>query len=225
MLTALNRENDYVHKCKNGSVLRKRKWRCKCECGKEKIVFEDSLKSGDTKSCGCYVSSRLSEVNRKYNTYDLLGEYGVGFTSKGEEFYFDIEDYEKIKDYYWLIDSRGYVVSVTKGKEIKMHNLVLNISDDKNLIDHIYHKPNDNRKSQLREVDKSQNGMNRCINKNNTTGKKGVSFDKNKQKFVARIQVRKKSIYLGAFNSFEEAANARDEADKKYFGEYAYEEE
>lgn len=224
MLTVLNRESDYVHQCKDNSILKKRKWKCKCKCGKEKIVFEDSLLSGNTKSCGCYVSKRLSEINRKHNKYNLSGEYGIGYTSKGEEFYFDIEDYDKIKDYYWFIDTRGYVLSVTNGKEIKMHNIVLNKSDDKNIIDHIYHNTNDNRKSQLREVDRSQNGMNRCINKNNATGKKGVSFDKNKLKYVARIQVNGRSIYLGAFNSFKDAIKAREDADKKYFGEYAYKE-
>ena len=41
----------------------------------------------------------MSETFKKYNTYDLSGEYGIGYTSKGEEFYFDLDDYDKIKDY------------------------------------------------------------------------------------------------------------------------------
>lgn len=31
-----------------------------------------------------------------FNKYDLSGEYGIGYTSKGEEFYFDLEDYKKM---------------------------------------------------------------------------------------------------------------------------------
>lgn len=34
------------------------------------------------------------------NTYDLSGEYGIGYTTKGEEFWFDLEDYDKIKSIY-----------------------------------------------------------------------------------------------------------------------------
>lgn len=33
----------------------------------------------------------------KHNTYDLSGDFGIGYTDKGEKFYFDISDYEKIK--------------------------------------------------------------------------------------------------------------------------------
>ena len=37
---------------KKGS--RKRFWRCRCDCGNETVVEEFHLKSGHTKSCGCY---------------------------------------------------------------------------------------------------------------------------------------------------------------------------
>ena len=47
---------------------------------------------------------------KKYNTYDLSGEYGIGYTTKGEKFLFDLEDYEKIKDYCWCVDKTDTVV-------------------------------------------------------------------------------------------------------------------
>ena len=45
----------------------------------------------------------MSEVKRKYNRYDLESqEYGIGWTSNtNEEFWFDKEDYDKIKNYCW----------------------------------------------------------------------------------------------------------------------------
>ena len=53
-------------------------------------VRGDGLKSGATKSCGCWnleVASKTGKKfggkNKKYNTYDLSGEYGIGYTSKG----------------------------------------------------------------------------------------------------------------------------------------------
>jgi len=43
------------------SKQRAAKWRCVCDCGNESIVTANSLKSGNTKSCGCYIK----EWNRK----------------------------------------------------------------------------------------------------------------------------------------------------------------
>jgi hypothetical protein len=36
-------------------------WICKCECGKETITHSSSLKSGHTKSCGCFINGKLKQ--------------------------------------------------------------------------------------------------------------------------------------------------------------------
>lgn len=46
-----------------------RKWRCRCDCGTERYVFERSLKHGGSKSCGCLRRERAYEAT----AYDLLG--------------------------------------------------------------------------------------------------------------------------------------------------------
>ena len=38
-------------------------WRCKCRCGNEVIVLGKHLRSGNTKSCGCYQRERATESN------------------------------------------------------------------------------------------------------------------------------------------------------------------
>lgn len=38
-------------------------WLCKCDCGNEKIILGRSLKSGNTKSCGCYWVKRMKEIH------------------------------------------------------------------------------------------------------------------------------------------------------------------
>lgn len=101
------------------------------------------------------------------NTYNLTGEYGIGYTTKGEEFYFDFEDYDNIKQYNWYIDSNGYVSK--SNPYIRMHRLVMNLFNPNIMIDHIYHKKNDNRKSQLRIVTNRQNQMNKDISSQNST--------------------------------------------------------
>ena len=79
---------------------------CKCDCGNETIVVGGRLNYGTTKSCGCLKREITSIVRKKHNTYDLSGEYGIVYTSKGEEFWFDKEDYDKVKDYYWRKDEK-----------------------------------------------------------------------------------------------------------------------
>lgn len=97
-LTVLEQAEDYIKP--NGE--HEAMWLCQCDCGNQKIILGTSLRHGRTKSCGCFdkeTSAIQGKLNKKYNTYDLSGEYGIGYTSKGEEFYFDLEDYDKIKDY------------------------------------------------------------------------------------------------------------------------------
>src|SRR5438105_2060669 len=48
-----------------------KRWLCKCECGVETIVFGNSLKSGRTKSCGCFLKERSKE---RFTTHGELRE-------------------------------------------------------------------------------------------------------------------------------------------------------
>lgn len=41
-------------------------WLCKCECGKEKVVISNDLRSGKTKSCGCLQKERVINGRKKY---------------------------------------------------------------------------------------------------------------------------------------------------------------
>ena len=210
-LTVMKRSNDYI----SPKGQHKIQWLCKCDCGNDVIVSGSNLNNNSTVSCGCF----LMENNKKYNQYDLNGEFGVGYTTKGEEFYFDLEDYDKIKDYCWYINKQGYVVTRNNKKIIKFHRIVFSQYSD---VDHIKHKKYDNRKSQLRPVTDSQNMMNRIIGSNNKSGYKGVRWDRQRNKWCAYISINKTRIYLGWFNELEDAVEERKKAEEKYFGEFSY---
>ena len=197
------------------------RWLCKCDCGNEVIAIGSRLIRQEIKSCGCLkidCAIELSKLNKKYNTYDLTGEYGIGYTFKGEEFYFDLEDYDKIKDYCWRVAKDGYIIT-TGGK--CLHSLIMN-TNEMQKIDHIKHIKKDNRKSQLRICTTQENNMNKKISKNNTSGCTGVYWSQKYQKWWASIKYNNKSIYLGSFNKFEDAVKTRKEAENKYFGEFSY---
>lgn len=166
----------------------------------------------------------LKKKRGKYNIYDLDGEYGIGFTDKGEQFLFDLEDYDKIKEYKWSIDEDGYVKTywdkkTKKGKHILFHRLVMGVLDNKDFfncqVDHIEHNKADNRKS---ICTLEQNIMNQ------------PSYDKDGRKigvraycgtWIAEITVKGENINLGKFSTYEEAVEARIKAEKQYRGEFA----
>ena len=207
------------------------KWNCYCDCGNDCVVIGWYLTNGDTKSCGCLnkeiAAKRGSDMWKKYNTYDLSGEYGIGYTESGEEFWFDKEDYDLIEPYYWYYNGNGYVsTSPTHGPDILLHRLVMNVKDGI-VIDHKEHPHGkahkvDNRKSNLRYATDSQNAMNRHIHSNNTSGVTGVGWNKDSQKWCAYICKNYEQIHLGYFDNFDDAVRARKDAEGKYFGEYAY---
>jgi hypothetical protein len=154
------------------------------------------------------------------NTYDLNGDFGIGYTYKGEEFYFDLEDYDKIKDYHWFIDPQGYVR--TSNPSRRMHRIILGLNDSNIMVDHIHHKKFDNRKSELRIATNSQNQMNRDIPSQNKSGFRGVSWHKNKNAWIVQIGINGKLKYIGIFKDIEDAISARLDAEKYYFGEYNF---
>jgi len=189
---------------------------CQCNCKNKTIksIRIKDLKSGKTKSCGCLV--------KKYNTYDLSNKYGIGYTTNNNEFYFDLEDYEKIKNYCWFFDKKGYVVTKKDEKTIRLQRYLFNIEEFLIKVDHINHNLKDNRKCNLRIVNDSKNNMNKKLAKNNTSGVKGVNWHNRDSIWESSITYNKQRIYLGRFRNFKDAVRIRKEAEEKYQREYAY---
>lgn len=206
-------------------------WKCKCDCGNYHITRSSSLLCGACQSCGCLRDEiNNSKKSIQANNYDLSGEYGIGYTLSGKQFFFDKEDYDLIKDYCWYINDRGYVatnIPCDKGQwKITMHRLIMDVLDNSDMVvDHIYHNKYDNRKSQLRIVNNQQNAFNHSKLLNNTSGNNGVYWHKKHQKWEALIGYNNKIIYLGLFENKEDAIKVRREAEEKYYGEYAYKEQ
>ena len=228
-LTVKSRGPDYISP-KGNHVPR---WWCECACGRQELVLVvgASLKSGDTKSCGCLVKERVSESNSKSNYFDVEAEeYAIGYTLLGEPFWIDKEDVDLVKQYCWHYDDKGYLSARDKEnkRDIKLHRLIMGFPDSKLYeVDHKNHPPRnehkvDNRKQNLVIVTRSQNQMNASMQINNTSGVKGVDYHKASQKWRARIGINRTSIDLGLFDNFEDAVQARKEAEVKYFGKYRY---
>ena len=131
----------------------------------------------------------------------------------------DIDDVDKIKNYKWCLKAQGYIHSGSKSKIINLHRLIMDCPDDM-VVDHINHNKLDNRKSNLRICTHHQNSMNISKHSNNTSGVSGINWRKDEQKWVARIGINNKRLFLGYFNTKKEAIEARKQAEIDLFGEY-----
>ena len=97
-----------------------------------------------------------------------------------------------------------------------------NKSIDGKTVDHINHKPYDNTKLNLRVCEHFENIVACKTYSNNTSGRKGVCWDKTRKKWTVSITINKKTHHIGRFDDFDEAVRAREDAEKKYHGEFHY---
>jgi hypothetical protein len=100
-----------------------------------------------------------------------------------------------------------------------MHALIVGCTGEE-IADHWNHDTLDNRRNNLRKCTHSQNQWNQKRSKRNTSGFKGVTWEKRRGKWHAQIRVNGKQKYLGEFLSIEDAARAYDRAAEMYHGEF-----
>jgi hypothetical protein len=143
----------------------------------------------------------------------------------------DDQDYDFLMQWKWYacyIHKTHYAKrSVRIGLKtirIRMHREILkrmrlHIAGKK--IDHRDRNGLNNRRSNLRIATNSQNQHNQGIRKNNKSGYKGVTWNKQHNKWQARICINWKEIWLGLFDDKKDAAKAYNEAALKYHGKFA----
>lgn len=220
-LTIIRQVEDYIDP-KSGVAIAM--WLCECSCDNHtKISARGSdLRNGGVKSCGCLKAEKAvqnGKTVKKYNEYNISEKYGIGYTSNtNHEFFFDLEDYDLIKEYCWRETPSGYIeTTIHKDgtqNNIFLHNLLLGIVG----IDHINRKRYDNRRKNLRQANDSINATNRGLPSNNTSGFIGVSWNKRDNRWTAYIKKDGKRKHLGNFINKRDAIITRLKAERKYFG-------
>jgi len=89
------------------------------------------------------------------------------------------------------------------------------------IVDHIDGNRSNNQLNNLRAATKAQNAWNSKLHKHNTSGVRGVSWNKQTKKWRAAINVNGKALHLGRFNDIKEAENAVKLARETYHGHFA----
>ena len=116
--------------------------------------------------------------------------------------------------------SNGYLYAKVHGRRYLVHRVVMlmcyGFCGEGLDVDHINHVRNDNRLVNLRFVTRRENQRNQSLSSKNTSGVTGVHFSKARKKYMAQIRVDGENIFLGRFETLEEAAAARAEANLKF---------
>ena len=128
---------------------------------------------------------------------------GIFRTLNGEEVLVDFDIWNKYKHFRVSL-SHGYPKISLQRRNYTLHSLIINAPKGF-VIDHINRNKLDARRENLRVVSHTVNSYNQGNQSNNTSGYKGVCFDKSRNKYLASIIVEGKFINLGRFNTALEA--------------------
>lgn len=153
--------------------------------------------------------------------------------TKEQETTIDDEDID-LTNFKWLATSvapygfyakRSLRLSKTYVKSIFLHRVIMERILERPLerkeeVDHINLNKLDNRRENLRLATRINNGTNRAIQSNNTSGYKGVSWSKSSKKWQVSIRIGGVQTHLGFYENIEEAAKIYNAASEKYHGEF-----
>lgn len=116
-----------------------------------------------------------------------------------------------------------YARAMIDSVRYELHRLIWKImtGESPSMIDHENRKKRDNRWNNLRIATRAQNSANATLQRNNTTGLKGVTRHKVNGTYIASIGAKNdKTSYIGSFATPEAAFAAYSEAAKKRWGEF-----
>lgn len=164
---------------------------CQCVCGTIRTINRGKLISGKSKSCGC---------KRKINMTGKIVKNLLFLEPSG------YKNGKVIWKCKCLKCGRICNRTVSKAKEVGTCG---NHRDGKTL--------NENRKKRTQVDGTIVQTLTQKVSKNNTSGIKGVSFDKTRKLWVAQIGFQGKNYSLGKFKKIEDAEKARKDAEDRFF--------
>lgn len=167
----------------------------------------------------------MSKAKAMEKNIDILKEYleyrdGYIYWKKS------ISDKIKVGKMAGHLNKMGYWVVAINKVLLSMHRVIWIIENgpipDGMVIDHINNNPSDNRIENLRLATLMQNGFNRKVaSKRSKLGLPGISFYKKLKKYVVRISCGGSQIYVGRYETLEEAIIECRIARNYYHGEFA----
>lgn len=154
-----------------------------------------------------------------------------GIKAGGRVAMVDDADFELVSRYRWHVReaahpglrsngpyARAHTYRNGRRVYIQMHNLIMGCIG----IDHANGDGLDNQRSNLRIATTAQNGANRRKQEGTSSVFKGVTWHKERRRWIAIIRIGGKRRHLGRFANEEDAARAYDAAAFAAWGEFAH---
>ena len=180
------------------------RWECRCDCGNTVIVRRGNLTSGNTTSCGC-------ARGRKPSAIDITGQrFGRLVALRPTE-------KKSGSNVVWLCQC-----DCGKQTEVSTSNLRTgNVMSCGCLREEATVEFSKAGWKMLRDREWKDNtslcSLTAKTPNTNTSGRKGVCFDRSRGKWVAFITLRKKRKHLGYYYKYDDAVKAREEAEEELF--------
>jgi hypothetical protein len=190
-----------------------------CFCGKTFITSISNIKSGHARSCGCLRTKLRKTPNPKF----LNLTHGLS----GNRFYIKWKSIKRrinnpnnpsYKNYggrgiklcdEWMNNPKAFIDYCNTLDGCEDESLTLDRRDNNGNYEH----------GNLRFVNRQIQALNQRLQKNNTSGKSGVKYNKTNNKWIAYIYIKGKRKYLYRGDYKEEAIAAREKFEKVYFKE------
>jgi hypothetical protein len=181
-------------------------WSCLCECGNTIIVKSRSLIHNSKESCGCYRKSRPKIIDTDSPIYRSFTHMKDRCLNPNSDAY---ENYGgrgiTVCDRWLEPDGQGFLNFLEDMGE-RPEGMTLDRID----VNGNYEALN------CRWVNWDTQCRNKRLNKSNVSGKTGVHWNKEKNKWHCQFRIKNKTIYLGLYDSLDDAITMRESVEKLY---------
>lgn len=184
-------------------------WSCICECGKIKLVAFNSLIKGLSKSCGC-LSSELTKRRETTHGFSKTKEYKVWSSMKDRAYSYTSTNSHYYRDkgitvcQRWVDSFENFLEDMgkcPKGMTLERVNNNLNYCPE----NCVWDSP-------------SRQASNRGKSSPNKSGRVGVYWSQDRDKWRVCIKVNKIRHYLGQYDSYDEACDVCKDSEKRLLG-------
>lgn len=191
-----------IAETKTGSAT---KYKCICHCGTEFSTTYARLKNGNTKSCGCKTHKKFIYDRYTYSSYNAMVQR---CTNKNHDSYHKYGEIGITICERWLLQDGVGFNNFLEDMGSRPENHSINRINSSN----IYSKETCEWASTMIQ------SFDQIIRKDNPSGVVGVKYRKDRNKWTSFIYVNNEYIGLYYGDSYDDAVNARIEAELKYYG-------
>ncbi len=197
--------------------MKKSRFSCN-RCGRSFETYPYEYNSGVGKFC----SLECRYQPRPLSQHSALPHVMCVPLADGPYALIDDDDAIEVSRHSWRSHKGRNTMYAINGSGQSLHRLVMrNTLCDGFLVDHVNGDGLDCRKGNLRTATKQQNQANRKgAQSNSSSGIRGVSWDKSREKWAVNVAKGGRSFFRGRFHTLEQAKAAWREAAKAAYGEF-----